>query len=317
MKLNQLRDMIAVADLGSLRAAARHLNISQSAISKSVQQLERELDVPLFERHKRGAVLTPMGALFVQRARAASGELTRAQEEISQHRGIGLGHITIGLSTMPQIALLPSVIGPFMQRYPEVRLAIVEALGFHSVEAQLRNGSVDVYVGVAPTARLSNEYQVESLLRNRRAVIARASHPLVKATSLRELTEARWVVSSTDYADTTLATLFRRHHCRVPTRLTFVASVLGQVTFLLNSDMLLNAPEQLLEFAPFKGHLVRIPVREEIDAPSVVMVRRAALPLTPAAEHFCDLIRRESVPLEASAAARARTIGSSGARQVR
>lgn len=306
MKLNQLRDVIAVADLGSLRSAARHLNISQSAVTKSVQQLERELDVPLFERNKRGAVLTPMGALFVERARAASGELTRAQEEISQHRGVGRGHITIGLSTTPQMGLLPSVIDPFMRRYPEVKLTVVEALGFQSVEAQMRSGTVDAYIGVAPTAKLSNEYQVEVLFQNQRAVIARAGHPLANARSLRELTEASWIVSSSNYADTSLAALFRRHGCKVPTRLTFVGSVLGQVVFLLSSSMLMIAPTQVLEFAPFKGRLIRIPAIEEIDAPNVVMVRRAALPLTPAAEHFCDLIRRASVSLQTSRNARVR-----------
>jgi len=43
-----------------------------------------------------------------------------------------------------------------------------------------------------------------------------------------------------------------------------------------------------------KGLLIRVPVREEIDAPAVVIVRRTASPLTPAAEHFCDLMRRAS-----------------------
>ena len=64
---------------------------------------------------------------------------------------------------------------------------------------------------------------------------------------------------------------------------------------LLNSDMLMLAPRQVVEFEPYIGRLVRIPLREEFDAPAVVMVKRASLPLTPASEHFCDLIRRVSV----------------------
>jgi LysR family transcriptional regulator of abg operon len=84
MKLNQLRDIIAIAEKGSLRAASRHLGLSQSAMTKSIQFLEKELGAPLFERHKRGAVLTPMGVLFLQRARAATNELNRAREEVKQ-----------------------------------------------------------------------------------------------------------------------------------------------------------------------------------------------------------------------------------------
>lgn len=306
MKLHQLRDVIAVADCGSLRAAARHLNTAQSAVSKSVQQLEKELDVPLFERHRRGAVLTPMGALFVQRARAASGELSRAREEISQHRGAGVGRVAVSLSTVPQLKLLPAVIEPFARRYPDISLTIVEALGFHSVEAQMKSGAVDVYIGVAPPSSLPGEYRVEPLFSNQRHVIARAGHPLAKAGTLRDLVDAHWVVSSPNAVETTFAPLFRQHRVGMPTRFTYAGSILSQLIFLMSSNALMISPKQVLEFEPFAGRLVRVPVREAIDAPQMVMVRRAALPLTPAAEHFCDLMRRASTALQRTTPARVR-----------
>ncbi|MBT1516540.1 LysR family transcriptional regulator [Bradyrhizobium sp. SRL28] len=87
MKLHQVRDMIAVADKGSLRAASRHLGIAQSAITRSIRQLEHELSTALFERRKRGTVLTPMGKIFLRRPRIAASELGRAREEIQRHRG--------------------------------------------------------------------------------------------------------------------------------------------------------------------------------------------------------------------------------------
>ena len=301
MKLHQLRDVIAIADHGSLRAAARHLNIAQSAIAKSVSLLEKELDAPLFERHKRGVVLTPMGTLFVQRARAASNELDRAREEIAQHRNAGTGRVTVGLSTVSHLALLPLVIDTFTRRYPDVRLTVLEALGFHAIEAQMRSRAVDAYVGVSPGSKLPGEYLVEPLFDNQRYVVGRAGHPLSGATSLGELTDARWIVSSTKTAETSFAALFRRYQFKVPARVTLAESVLGQLVFLLNSEALMISPKQTMEFEPFAGRLIRIPVREEIDTPSIVMVRRAALPLTPAAEHFCDLMRRASTHVQTPA----------------
>lgn len=298
MKLHQLRDAIAVADFGSLRAASRHLNIAQSSITKSMQQLERELDVALFERQKRGVVLTPMGSLFLQRARAASGELARAQDEISQHRGMGAGKVTISLSTVPHLALLPEVIAPFAARYPDVRLTVIEALGFHSIETRMRNGDVDAYVGVEPAAKLSSEYQIEPLFQNQRVIIARRGHALARAKSLVALADAHWVVSSATNASASFATLFRKNRCPIPARLTYAESILSQLIFVLSTDMLMVAPRQVMEFAPYKKYLTRVDVREKIDAPRIVMVRRAACPLTPASEHFCDLLRRASVSLQ-------------------
>ena len=67
MKLHQIRDLLAVAQKGSLRAAARHLRVAQPSISRSIRSLEREVGVPLLERQARGTVLTPSGQLFATR----------------------------------------------------------------------------------------------------------------------------------------------------------------------------------------------------------------------------------------------------------
>lgn len=300
MKLHQLRDLIAVADTGSLRAAARQLNIAQSAITKSVRLLEKELDVPLLERNKRGVVLTPMGVLFLQRARAASGELVKAQEEIRQHRGDGSGRVVVSLSTVPHISLLPAVIDAFSKRYPDVRLTILEALGFSAADVQLKSGVVDAYIGVQPTTKLSSEFVVESLFENQRCVIARTGHPFANATSLGQLVGERWLVSNSTYAESSFMDLFRRNKFEAPTRLTYAGSILSQLILLLNSDTLMIAPMQVLDFEPYGGRLCKVLVRERIEAPRIVMVRRAALPLTPAADHFCDLIRRAAVSMSSS-----------------
>src|SRR5580693_6822900 len=68
MKLHQLRDLVAIAEHGSLRAAARHLGIAQPTLTRSLSELERELGAPLFERRARGMVATALGQAFIRRA---------------------------------------------------------------------------------------------------------------------------------------------------------------------------------------------------------------------------------------------------------
>jgi LysR family transcriptional regulator of abg operon len=70
LKLHHFRDAVAIAEHGSMRAAARHLGIAQPTLTHGLSDLERELGAPLFERRSRGMMLTPLGEAFVRRATA-------------------------------------------------------------------------------------------------------------------------------------------------------------------------------------------------------------------------------------------------------
>jgi len=294
MKINQLRDAITVAERGSLRAASRHLGLAQSAITKSIQLLEKELGAPIFERQKKGVVPTPMGLLFLRRARIAKEELERAREEIQQHMGSGSGRVVASLSTVPHMAILPEVLPDFLKKYPDVDLIILEGLGFRNVEAQLRDAAVDFYLGVEPPYKLPAGFTSERLFANQRVVIGRSQHPLRNAKSLRELSQARWVMSGPPFTEQ-LQEVFTRQKIAPPTKFSFASSVIGQIVLILNSDMLALVPRQWLDFPLFQGRIQKLNVRERIETPSIIMVRRSAFPLTPAAEHFCDLARRVAV----------------------
>ena len=88
-----MRDVVAISERGSLRAASRHLQLAQPALTRSVQELERELGVPLFERRARGMILTPMGEAFVRRASAVLSEVRRARDEVEQLHGGTRGRV--------------------------------------------------------------------------------------------------------------------------------------------------------------------------------------------------------------------------------
>src|SRR5580698_4432354 len=125
MKLHQIRDLLAVAEKRGLRAAARHLGLAQPSLSRSIRELERELGAPLLERQSRGVVLTPVGELFARRARFATTELERARDEIDQIQGGAHGGVTLGVSSVPLLALFPDALPRFRRRYEGVELRLV------------------------------------------------------------------------------------------------------------------------------------------------------------------------------------------------
>jgi LysR family transcriptional regulator of abg operon len=284
-----------VAEKGSLRAAARHLGLAQPSISRSIHALEKELDVPLLERGARGTVLTPSGQLFARRAGAAAGELRRAREELAQLHGDASGSVSVGLSSVPLLALLPKAYAPFSERYPRIELRLIDG-AFPAMEAQLKEGRIDFYVGVSPWKRPSAELVVEKLFDNTRVVVARHGHPLSGARALADLVGARWVSTSiTANAQAEIGDLFRQHRLPMPrVGATTTGGALGLITLLANSDLLAIVPRQWLEYSPTRGALAKVDLKEKLAAPPIVIIRRAALPLTPAAEFLADQLRRAS-----------------------
>ena len=252
MKFSALRDFLVVNERGGLRAAARHLGLPQPAITRSIQELEKELGVALFERHAKGVRLTPMGHAFLLRASAVRSELQRARDEIDQLRGETHGRITVCLSSASHMALLPPVLRPFRARYPNLRMEIIDAV-FPVAEAGLKDGTVDCYIGPTP-AGVAGELQVEKLFDNQRVILGRKGHPMAHARSLRDLVDAEWVTTSiTHKAEEELGPLFSQHGLPPPRLVLRAQSSLTFLAVLSSSDLLLMAPIQWLAFPPARA----------------------------------------------------------------
>lgn len=303
MKLHNLRDVIEVAERGSLRAAARHLGIAQPALTRSIRELERELGAALFERRTTGVVVTPVGERFIRRAVAAQSELRRAREEVAQLVGQAHGSLHICLSTVAHIALLPEALGPFRRRYPDIALHLLEGV-FASIEPGLRDGSLDFYVGPPPVPADAAGLQVEHLFDNTRVIVGRRSHPLAGARRLADLAQAEWITTSvTPRAEEELGPLFAEHGLPPPRLVMQSRSALGFIAALASSDLLMLLPVQWMDYPVTRDALALIPVIDPVPAPPICIVSRAGLPLTPAGEHFCDLIRRAAARREPPVAA--------------
>ncbi len=292
MKLNQLRDLVAIVERGSLRGAARHLGVAQSGLTRSIRDLEKEMGSPLFERDVRGMVLTPMGRLFYQRASSAVNELRRAREEMEQAQGGTQGTVVAGLSIMPHLGMLPGALKHFRQRFPGVVLKVIEGL-YPAIEPGLRNGTIDFYLGAVSQAEPAPGLVSEVLFQNTRIVVGRKGHPLAGARSLKELTGADWATPSLDVnAAEDLTAVFARFKLPPPSIKLQAHSAMSVMVALASTDLLAMLPRQGADFAMGQQALRVIPVRERLAAPDIVFVRRADLPLTPAAEHLSDLLRR-------------------------
>ena len=124
--LQQLQAFIAVCERGSFRAAAEHIHLSAPALSRRIEKLETILGARLLNRTTRDVEITPLGQVFLDRARAALDDLESAMLGISDIAGTRSGRVTVACVPSAAIYFLPSVVRSFSERYPLIRIRVVD-----------------------------------------------------------------------------------------------------------------------------------------------------------------------------------------------
>lgn len=297
MKLHHFRHLVALAEAGSIRAAARQLGLSQPAVTKSIGQLEKELNVSLVSRSSHGTILTRHGKAIVPRARAIANEVRRTREDIQELIGSSHGDIAIGASALAALVLLPPALRDLRQKYRQARVHVVDGL-FPSVAGPLREGTLNLFVGPLPLARERKQFRFQELAACSLQVVARRDNPLrQRAASLADLIDCDWVVSGpADGYGATVEQAFADHGLGKPHFPMQVDSIIAVLAVLSASDQLALLPRQLYESWPQLG-LAAVPVKEPLRPVRIGIITAADVPLSPIAAEFAKLLRRHAAEL--------------------
>ncbi len=176
MDLRQLRYFSAIADQGSFSEAAGRLHVAQSALSRHILALERELGVRLFERHARGINLTPSGVLLRARARGILDDIERLRTEVMAQASLPGGEAVIGTTSTTSRILYGPLAERFARDYPNVKLRFIEGVPYLLLEG-LDTGSIDLAVMVDPEPRAS--LVLEPLVTEQEYLIGARTSPLM------------------------------------------------------------------------------------------------------------------------------------------
>jgi len=170
-----------IAEASSFTAGAEKSNLSTSAASLRIRNLEDSLGGRLFHRTSQGSTLTPAGEACLQRIRNILAEFERMKSDISRHAGDDSGRLRISVSNSGVNEPLPTVMRHFMKRFPAIRLSLHVAMS-HEIAPAVAAGATDI--GIGGNSRASD---VESLpyLHDRLVLIVPPDHVLAGAESLR------------------------------------------------------------------------------------------------------------------------------------
>lgn len=181
MELRQLEYFRAISQLGSITKAAQHLHIAQPSISVSIQKLEEELGVTLFDRSQRQIVLTAEGSIFESHV---NDILTRIHDSTAEMKDLSLlqkGSIRLGVPPMIGAFLFSHIFVQFHKAYPNLQL-IAEERGSMSILPQLEQGGLDV--GIITIPNTSHDLEILPLTSGQFLVCMAYGHSLSRLSSI-------------------------------------------------------------------------------------------------------------------------------------
>lgn len=160
--LRQLQYFIAVAEEGTVSGAAQSLSISQSAVTDAIKELESDLGVTLFERHRRGLTITHKGHQFYRHATRILSDVQDARRSFAggEAEASAPGQLSLGVTSLVAGYVLSDLLARFRRAYPDVHVSAIEDNGDY-LEHLLIGGELDVAVMVISNLRDRNALQAE------------------------------------------------------------------------------------------------------------------------------------------------------------
>ncbi|SAK78832.1 LysR family transcriptional regulator [Caballeronia hypogeia] len=294
LTLTQLRMFIAVAEAGSLRAAARRLGVAQSGITQQLRKLEAQAGGPLFERDVRGARLTPIGERLRVRADLILGECRKTEDELRQLRGELTGQVSLGLAAEATMRLFPALLASYRERCPRIDVHLTSATS-RVLTSWVRDGSLDFALAlIAPDADI-HDMESTPLFDSEVAVLVRRGHPLVGSDKLADLQHAEWVSTRQRGSEVEskpgnkLSALFESARLAPPRIAATTEAVFDTLHCIAASDYLGLEPASLADHPFFRDHVSIVRIAERAARTPVCLLRRAGVPLTPAAQELATM----------------------------
>ncbi len=195
--LKKMRHVVEVARSEGITLAAHNLSITQSALTKSVADVEEELGVKLFQRLPRGVRLTDAGSDFVTTSKRILGDVDDLVDGIRDYRDFKAGNLRVGFSPGAFQKFFSIALVDFIGAYPQVRVEMYTGSAENHAP-QLLSGELDLVFGTARQFRRWPELEITHLRDLCCKMMIRKNHPLTlqKSVKAEDLTHYPWIQSS-------------------------------------------------------------------------------------------------------------------------
>ncbi|EAO2021624.1 LysR family transcriptional regulator [Salmonella enterica] len=297
IRLRHLHTFVAVAQQGTLGRAAETLNLSQPALSKTLNELEQLTGTRLFERGRLGAQLTVPGEQFLTHAVKVLDALNTAGQALNRKEDASADVVRVGALPTAALGILPAAIGRFHQQQKSTSLQVA-TMNNTMLLAGLKSGEIDLGIGRMSDPELMGGLNYELLFLESLKLVVRPGHPLLQETiTLSRVMEWPVVVSPKGTVPRQNAeALLQSQGCKMPAGCieTLSASLSRQLT--VDYDYVWFVPSGAVKEDLRQATLVTLPVPTQSAGEPIGILTRVDIPLSTGAQMLIAAIRK-SMPL--------------------
>lgn len=293
MKLSQLNNLVAIAEAGSIRQASRDLNLSQSALTKSIQQLELYLNTKLLNRESHGVSLTIAGKALFDRAKIVDAEIRNAHSDVESIRDAIGGEIRILASPSVAIGQLPKAIVRFKNLRPNTNFRIDEGVYPENLSS-VRIGDADFAICMLPERLVDNALTPEFLIKDRLTLAVRSGSPLAKKKnlSLKQLRERGWVTYQRSRSSRDIfSKLFHINGLQLPENLIECSSLAATISLIANSNLITIFPRHMFTDNSIDYRITPLSLNTRMPAWNIAVIFRSRHALSPISRAFLEELR--------------------------
>ncbi|ECN4305013.1 LysR family transcriptional regulator, partial [Salmonella enterica subsp. enterica serovar Typhimurium] len=293
IRLRHLHTFVAVAQQGTLGRAAETLNLSQPALSKTLNELEQLTGTRLFERGRLGAQLTVPGEQFLTHAVKVLDALNTAGQALNRKEDASADVVRVGALPTAALGILPAAIGRFHQQQKSTSLQVA-TMNNTMLLAGLKSGEIDLGIGRMSDPELMGGLNYELLFLESLKLVVRPGHPLLQETiTLSRVMEWPVVVSPKGTVPRQNAeALLQSQGCKMPAGCieTLSASLSRQLT--VDYDYVWFVPSGAVKEDLRQATLVSLPVPTQSAGEPIGILTRVDIPLSTGAQMLIAAIRK-------------------------
>jgi len=286
IKLQQMKIFQMVADLGSIRAAAAALHLTQPALTRSLKELEASLDVNLIIRGTNGITLTEAGKVFKLRTEQILKDIDSTKKEVKDIVAFKNHGVSFGFSSSLAYTVLPETIKHFQEEFPKTSINLLEGQ-LTELLPKARSGELDFCISIIADDIPIDDFVIDAFFSMPFYIVARKGHPLEKSTSIADLNNADWCLPSnlSGYQKEVESIIISEGNDR-----NILRGETGEIrlSMALSTDYLTLAPAAIFKEPLFKESLVSIKVSEPIPNALYCVMHQRNFPLSPAARWLID-----------------------------